>query len=174
ILPRAAQVARAQAGPAMQVQRSVITLYPATGETPRIPERLGMTLRGSLPALDLHPWLPLFSQGGTDGEGVGYGLQIGVLEALGKRMRAVTMQGATDGMGWSASMNTAEFNGDVVYRTEGGGKLVARMTRFMLPENSPGAKSGEALKDLPALDIIADNFTHRGRKLGRVELLARH
>jgi uncharacterized protein YhdP len=30
------------------------------------------------------------------------------------------------------------------------------------------------LKDLPAADIIAESFTHRGRKLGRVEVQARH
>ena len=71
-------------------------------------------------------------------------------------------------------MSTAEFAGDVVYRTEGSGKLVARFSRFSLPEDSPGARPGEGLKDLPALDIVADNFTHRGRKLGRVEVQARH
>ncbi|MSQ62313.1 MAG: TIGR02099 family protein [Betaproteobacteria bacterium] len=164
----------AQAAAPLQVQRSVIILYPAAGETPRIPERLGMTLRGALPALDIDRWLSLFAEGGGTGEGVSYDLKIGVLDALGKRMRAVTMQGASDGAGWSASMNTAEFSGDLVYRTAGSGNLVARMTRFMLPEDSPGAKPGETLKDLPALDIVADNFTHRGRAVGRVELLARH
>ena len=133
-----------------------------------------MTLRGALPALDLDRWLPLFAEGGGTGEGVSYELKIGVLDALGKRMRAVTMQGATDAAGWSASMSTTEFAGDLVYRTEGSGRLVARMTRFSLPEDSPGAKPGESMKDLPALDIVADNFTHRGRKLGRVEVQARH
>jgi uncharacterized protein (TIGR02099 family) len=168
-----ASAAAAGAAP-LHVQRSVITFYPVAGETPRIPERHGMALRGSLPALDLDRWLPFFAESGASAEGASYDLKIGVLDALGKRMRAVTMEGATDGAGWSASMSTTEFNGDLVYRTEGSGRLVARMTRFMLPEDSPGAKPGEALKDLPALDIIADNFTHRGRKLGRVELLARH
>jgi uncharacterized protein (TIGR02099 family) len=159
---------------AMQVQRSLITFYPVAGEAPRIPERRGMTLRGALPALDLDRWLPLFAEGGGSGEGVSYELKIGVLDALGKRMRAASMQGATDAAGWSASISATEFAGDMVYRTEGSGRLVARMTRFSLPEDSPGAKPGEALKDLPALDIVADEFTHRGRKLGRVEVQARH
>ncbi len=165
--------AASTAGP-MQVQRSVITFYPAAGEAPRIPERRGMTLRGALPALDLDRWLPLLAEGIGAGEGVSYDLKVGVLDAFGKRMRAVTMQGATDAAGWSASMTTAEFAGDLVYRTEGSGRLVARMARFSLPEDSPGAKPGESMKDLPALDIVADDFTHRGRKLGRVEVQARH
>jgi uncharacterized protein YhdP len=156
------------------VQRALITLFPVPGETPRIPERLGMTVRGTLTALDLDRWLPVLAEGGNAGEGVSYDLKVGVLDALGKRMRGVAMQGATDRAGWSASMSTAEFAGDLVYRTEGSGRLVARLTRFSLPEDSPGVKPGESLKDLPALDIVADDFTHRGRKLGRVEIQARH
>ncbi len=166
------------AAPPLQVQRSVVTFYPAAGETPRIPERRGMTLRGSLPALELDRWLPLLAEGGVGGgnagDGVSYDLKVGVLDALGKRMRSAAMQGVTEGAGWSASMNTAEFAGDLVYRSEGSGRLVARMTRFSVPEDAPGTKPGEGMKELPALDIVADDFTHRGRKLGRVEVQARH
>jgi uncharacterized protein (TIGR02099 family) len=178
---RAAQAAPGGAAPAaMQVQRTLVTLNPVTGETQRVPERRGTTLRGSLPALDLDRWLPLFAEGGTaagapgSGEGASYDVRIGVLDALGKRMRSVAMQGIADGAGWSANVNTAEFAGDVVYRSEGSGRVVARFARFSMPEDSPNAKPGEATKDLPAVDIVADNFTHRGRKLGRVEVLARH
>ncbi|MFY9316918.1 MAG: YhdP family protein [Burkholderiales bacterium] len=165
---------------AMQVQRTLILLNPVTGETPSIPERRGTTVRGSLPALDLERWLPLFAEGGIaggapgSGDGAGYDVRIGVLDALGKRMRSVVLQGVADASGWSANLNAVEFAGDVVYRTEGSGRLVARFTRFTIPEDSPNAKPAEATKDLPAVDIVADNFTHRGRKLGRVEVLARH
>ena len=95
----------------------------------RIPERRGTTLRGSLPALDLDRWLPLLAEApiGPAAEGVSYDLKVGVLDALGKRMRGATMQGITDSTGWSASMSTAEFAGDLVYRSEGSGRLVARM-----------------------------------------------
>jgi uncharacterized protein (TIGR02099 family) len=166
--------AAAPAAAPLQAHRSVVTFYPAAGETPRIPERRGMTLRGTLPALELDRWLPLLAEGGGAGEGVSYDLKIGVLDALGKRMRAASLQGVTDGAGWSTSISATEFAGDLVYRTEGSGRLVARLTRFSLPEDSPGAKPGESLKELPALDIVADEFTHRGRKLGRVEVQARH
>jgi uncharacterized protein (TIGR02099 family) len=157
----------------LQVQRSLVTLNPIAGETLRIPERRGMTVRGSLPALDLDRWLPLFAEG-SGGEGASYDLQVGVLDALGKRMRAVSMQGVADSSGWSANMNTAEFAGDLVYRTEGSGRLVARLARFSLPEDAPSVKPGEGAKDLPAVDIVADSFVHRGRKLGRIEVQARH
>jgi len=170
--------AAAAGGPIMQLQRTVVTLNPVTGETPRIPERRGLTVRGSLPALDLDRWLPVLAEGGAAGsvvsDGASYDVRVGVLDALGKRMRSVDLQGITDGSGWSATVSTGEFAGDLVYRNEGNGRLVARFSRFALPEESPGAKPGEGIKDLPAVDIVADNFTHRGRKLGRVEVQARH
>jgi uncharacterized protein (TIGR02099 family) len=174
----AGPAAAAAGGPTMQLQRTVVTLNPVTGETPRIPERRGLTVRGSLPALDLDRWLPVLAEGGAAGsvvsEGASYDVKVGVLDAFGKRMRSVDLQGVTDGSGWSATVSTGEFAGDLVYRNEGNGRLVARFSRFALPEESPGAKPGEGIKDLPAADIVADNFTHRGRKLGRVEVQARH
>lgn len=165
-----------QGGTALQVQRALISLNPPAGEVVRIPERRGTTVRGSLPALDLDRWLPLLAEvaAGPGGDGVSYDIKTGLLDALGKRMRGVSMLGAADSAGWSTAMSTAEFAGDLTYRQEGNGRLVARFTRLILPEDSPGVKPGESLKDLPAVDIVADNFSHRGRKLGRFEVLARH
>jgi uncharacterized protein (TIGR02099 family) len=178
---RAAQPGDAAGGPGgMQLQRTLVLLNPVTGENQVLPERRGTTVRGSLPALDLDRWQPFIAESGTGtgapgaGDGAGYDVKIGVLDAMGKRMRSVSLQGVADASGWSANVSTAEFAGDVVYRAEAGGRLVARLTRFTLPEESPGAKPGEAVKELPALDIVADNFVHRGRKLGRVEIQARH
>ena len=180
----------AAAGTPLQVQRALITLNPTPGEAQRVPERRGTTLRGTLPALDLDRWLPLLKEGGTTGsgatagsgatgsaaggDGASFDLKVGVLDALGKRLRAVTMIGVAEAGGWSATMTTQEFAGDLSYRSEGAGKLLARFTRFSIPEDSPAVKPGEAAKELPSVDIVAESFTHRNRKLGRVEILARH
>jgi uncharacterized protein (TIGR02099 family) len=161
-------------GAPLQVQRALVTLNPVPGDTPRVPERRGTTIRGSLPALDLDRWLPLLGENAGGGEGASFDLKIGVLDALGKRMRGVNMLGIAEAGGWSASMSTQEFAGDLSYRAEGGGKLVARFSHFAIPEDSPGAGPGDAAKELPAVDIIAESFTFRNRKLGRVEIAARH
>ena len=180
----AAEFLRAGQGAAAQLQRSLITLNPPPGETPRVPERRGTTVRGSLPALDLDRWLPLFTEaagpptpgaaGAGAGEGTSFDLRVGVLDALGKRMRGVTMLGVAEAIGWSANMTTAEFAGDLTYRSEGSGRLYARLSRFTVPEDAPGTRPGEGAKDLPAVDIIAESFVHRGKRLGRVEVAARH
>ena len=173
----AAEFLRAAApGGALQTQRALVMLNPEPGEPPRIPERRGFTVRGALSALDLDRWLPLLKENSGEGAGTGaaFDLKVGVLDALGRRMRDVTMRGLTEGEGWSAAMSTAEFAGDLVYRAEAGGRLVARFKQFTLPETSPGAKAGEGARELPAVDLVAENFTHRGRRMGRVEILARH
>jgi len=176
----AAEFLRAAApGGAMQTQRALVMLNPEPGEPPRVPERRGFTVRGVLPALDLDKWLPLLRENTGEGAAAGAGgasfeLKVGILDALGKRMRNVTMQGLTEGEGWSANINTAEFAGDLLYRGEAGGRLVARFKHFSLPESSPGAKEGEGARELPAVDLVAESFTHRGRRMGRVEIAARH
>ena len=175
----AAQPAIAAGGP-LQIQRAVVTLNPVPGETQKIPERRGVTVRGMLPALDLDRWLPLLAEGSGAGQGAGanegasFDLKIGVLDALGKRMRGVSMLGVAETGGWSATMSAQEFAGELSYRSEGAGKLLARFTRFSIPEDSPGVKPGESAKDLPSVDIVAESFVHRNRKLGRIEILARH
>lgn len=169
----ATSAGQAGAGP-LQVQRTLITLNPEPGEAQRIPERRGTTVRGTLPALDLDRWLPLLGEGAGGGEGASFDLKVGVLDAMGKRLRSVSLLGIADAGGWSATINAQEFAGELAYRAEAGGKLLARFSRFSIPEDAPGAKPGETAKELPAVDIVAESFTHRSRKLGRVELLARH
>ncbi|MGQ0511723.1 MAG: YhdP family protein [Betaproteobacteria bacterium] len=177
-----AEFLRAAAAPggALQTQRALVMLNPAPGEAPVVPERRGFTIRGALPALDLDKWLPLLKQTSGEGSAAGEGgasfeLKVGVLDALGKRMRNVSMKGLTEGEGWSASMDTTEFSGDLLYRAEAGGRLVGRFKHFSLPESSPGAKEGgDAARELPAVDLVAESFTHRGRRMGRVEIAARH
>lgn len=152
----AAEFLRASQGGVMQLQRSLITLNPVPGEAMHVPERRGTTVRGSLPALDLERWLPLLAEGG--GGGASFDLKIGILDAVGRRMRNVSMQGVTDVTGWSASMSTAEFAGDLVYRAEGSGRLIARFSRFTMPEDGPNVKPAEAAKDLPGVDLVAESF----------------
>ena len=168
-----AEFLRAGKDDALQVQRALVTLSPPAGETPSIPERRGTTVRGSLPALDLDRWLPLLGEGGA-GEGAAFDVKIGVLDALGKRMHDVSLQGVTEPGGWTASVSAQSFAGDLLYHSESGGKLTARFSRFTLPPDVPGTVTAADTKDLPAVDIVADDFVHRGRKLGRVEIQAHH
>ncbi len=177
----AAEFLRAKQGNEMQVQRTAVALSPVAGEAVRIPERPGTTVYGSLPALDLDRWIPLFlgEGGATTGAAPGTGvanldLRLGILDVQGKRLTNVSMRAGIDSTGWSASMNAAELAGELSYRHDGSGQLIARLSHLRIPDDSPGTKAAETTKELPAIDLVADTFTHRGKRFGRVEVAARH
>ena len=139
-----------------------------------------MLLTGSLPALNLDRWLPLLSGGGGGGGGgAGAGptlfdLGLGSLDVFGKRLNRVVLRGTADAGGWGASLAAQEMTGQLTYRGEGRGRLSGRFADFSIPAEYPGAPKGDAAKDLPAVDLIAESFTFRGRKAGRVEVAAQH
>ena len=65
--------------------------------------------------------------------------------------------------------------GDLSFRGEKGGRLVARMKHFRVPDDYPGARAGESARrarELPSVDLVAERFTFRGKQLGRIEVLA--
>ena len=169
-----AEFLRLAQGDAMQVQRVAVAFGPAAAEPMRLPERGGTSIYGSLGAFDLDRWLPLLAGAASGGGPTSFDLRIDLLDALGKRMKNVTFRGASEADGWVANLSAAELAGDFSYRSADNGRLVAHLKHFTLPEDSPGAKPGAASKDLPSVDLVVDSFTHRGRKLGRIEVRAQH
>ncbi len=102
-----------------------------------------------------------------------FDVRVGVLDLYGKRLHDVAARGAGDPGGWNATLAARELAGELAYRGSGGGKVVARLTRFQSPEAYPGAPERPTLepKDLPAMDLVAERFTLGGKELGRVEIL---
>jgi len=175
----AAEILRQRSEAGMAVQRASIALGPQSGKPMRIPERPGTLLYGSTPRLDVDRWLPLLAGGGAAAGPAVVDLQVGTLDAFGKRVHGVKLMGGADAEGWSANVQAEELAGDVAYRGAEGGKLIARLARFRIPDDAPGHEAGsmkgeKEVKDLPALDLVADRFTFRGKQLGRVEVAAQH
>jgi len=177
----AAEFQRRREGESMVVQRTGVGINQAT----RLPERNGLMLAGTLPALSLDSWLPLFatpegeaaatapgtpSASGAPGAST-FDLRLGTLDAFGKRLHAVSLRAGAEGRGWQATLASNEMTGDLSYRSEERGKLVARLAHFTPPGEAPGAKQGGS-GDLPAVDLVAEKFNYRGKQLGRVEILA--
>jgi uncharacterized protein (TIGR02099 family) len=169
-----AEYLRVAQGEAMQVQRAAVAFGAAAAEPIRMPERAGTSLYGSLGAFDLDRWLPMLGGAAAGRGATAFDLRFDSLDALGKRLRNATFRGATDADGWVANLSAAELAGDFSYRDEDGGRLAAHLKRFTMPQDSPGAKPGAATRDLPSVDLVVEDFNHRGRRLGRVEILARH
>jgi len=172
----AAEFLRRRDGGAMALQRASIELTPVAGRALRLPERPGVLVYGSLENLDLDRWLALFPDQGPSLGPTAFDLKLGVLDAFGKRLNKVTLNAGADGGGWSANLECDEMAGDLAYQDAAGGKLSARLSRFRIPDDSPDSRAAPAMRvrDLPAVDLIAESFTFRGKHLGRVEIAARH
>jgi len=172
----AAEFLRQKQGDEMQVQRTAVSLNPPAGEALRMPERPGTMVYGSLAALDADRWRALLASegggGGASGAMTSFDLRVGTLDIQGKRLTNVALRAGVDSAGWSASIASAELAGEITWRPEGAGRLVARLSQLRIPPDAPGARPADLAKELPAVDLIADDFTHRGKRFGRVELVA--
>lgn len=77
---------------------------------------------------------------------------------------------------WKAALNSRQAIGELQWQTAGSGKLIARLKQLTVDASSgeTPADAGETIKELPALDIIADEFSLGARRFGRLEVQARN
>jgi uncharacterized protein (TIGR02099 family) len=157
------------------VERAAIAFHPPPGARFRFPERpTRALLYGSLQELDLDRWRALLAETSGGGGGrIAVDMSFGTLDAFGKRMRDISVNAQLEDGGWTASLNSNDIAGDVAYSARGEAKLQARMARFDVPPDVPGSAPARAARELPALDLVADDFGFRGKRFGRVEIVAR-
>lgn len=98
------------------------------------------------------------------------------LVAGGRRLHNVVVGGSRDGRVWRANVDATELNGYVEYRQStgaGAGRVLARLARLNITQGA--ATEVENLLDdqptnIPALDIVVEDFELSGKALGRVEI----
>ena len=124
--------------------------------------------------LDLDQWLgALAGTGGSQLPLSSLSLKVGALDVYGKRINDVALRAGFEGSDWLATIDARELAGDVHWRSQGKGRVSAQLTHFTFPEPTPGKRADSApTKELPALDIVADNLVVGDKKLGRLELTA--
>jgi uncharacterized protein (TIGR02099 family) len=155
-------------------ERTTVAFHAPPGARLRFPERPARTLLyGSLQALDLDRWRALLGESSGQGDGdTAVDMSIGTLDAFGKRMQDITVKAQLGEGGWTATLNSKDIAGEVAYRTGAEPKLQARMARFDVPPDTPGSAPARASRELPAVDLVTEDFGFRGKRLGRVEILA--
>jgi uncharacterized protein (TIGR02099 family) len=153
----------------MTIERAAIGL----NEAPRLPEK-GIVINGNAAEIDLDQWLHvLATTGGSPAPLSALNLRVGALDAYGKRINDVTLRAGFQGSDWLANIDARELAGEVRWRSLGKGRVSARLSHFTFPEPTPGKLAEEIPpKELPGLDIVADNLLVHGKKLGRLELAA--
>jgi uncharacterized protein (TIGR02099 family) len=157
------------------VERTAIAFHPPPGARLRFPERPARTLLyGSLQHFDLDAWRALLDDTARGDAGrTAVEMSVGALDAFGKRLQDITVKAQLGDGGWTANLNSKDIAGDVAYRAGADAKLQARMARFDVPEDVPGSEPARAARELPAVDLVAEDFGFRGKRLGRVEIVAR-
>lgn len=152
------------------------------GTTPTLsPGRAGVSITGSLPLLNMDQWRSLSKQlhaeVGPSLNLARINLHIGALDFLDRRFNDTTLNASIYDGEWHSTVASREINGNIIWHPSGNGKIVARLKNLVMPAASP-TKADAATqvqqqgKDLPALDVVADDFVISEKQLGRLELVA--
>lgn len=183
---------RDQSGPQARVVRGAIGIGLATGESAALPEQ-GVAANVNLATLDVDAWERALSGASgtslTDAEApaaaanpaLGYlpttlAVRARELTMEGRKLHNVVVGGSREGLTWRANVDAQELNGYVEYRQPSGagaGRLFARLARLNIA--AAAAQEVETLLDqqpanIPALDVVVEDFELRGKKLGRLEI----
>lgn len=165
---------RRREGAQLHVERVALGL----GTEPPAAETSGIWVRGSLPAIDLDRWQILLRKTGTADAVVVPALahldvKIGRLDVLGRRLNDVALLGKRHAEGWQSKVSATELSGEIQWQPQGKGQVIARLARMSLPNAPERADIAAApAETYPALDIVVEDFNHRSRSLGRLELVA--
>jgi len=160
------------------VERGSVVFGPSTAF---LPEEPGIVIKGALPALNLDRWRLLLKQleiqSAAPSSLSGLNLYVESLGFLGRQFDDVRLDAnRKDGL-WYCRIASEEINGGITWNPSGAGKIVARLNRLIIPAIPPSgpsavSRSRQQEKDLPALDVIADNFVFGEKQLGKLELVA--
>ncbi len=130
---------------------------PATGPAPVPTTATAAAATSSLPAV------------------TGVNLKVTTLDIAGKRINDVAVRAVPRNGQWTVNVDSREVKGEIQWRSTGRGVVQARLSHLITPEDRPavaGAPPPEVLRELPALDVVAENFTLHDKPLGRLELVA--
>jgi len=98
------------------------------------------------------------------------------LVILGRHYNDVDLNATATPGQWKIALNSQQASGDLQWDNAGGGKLSARLKQMTIDPSSVAKTPdvGDAVKELPALDIVADDFSLGQLHFGRLEVLAQN
>jgi uncharacterized protein (TIGR02099 family) len=156
----------------------------AIGRPLRLPGK-GLVLGASMGRLDIDAWSGLLGEASTDSS---TDASAWMPDAIELKANEIVVRGAswnevdlsassTDGQ-WKIRVDSPRLKGDVTWDGAGGGRLVARLNRLAIERlpsetgESNGGGESAPTRRLPALDVVADDFSVRRMKFGNLDVRA--
>ncbi len=172
-----ATLSRRTANGRSAIERGMIGI----NETPQAAPQQGVLVTGTFKSLNLDAWRRLLR--GGDGSApplpvTMVSLKAAELSAFGQQLTHFGLHAALSDDVWRGEVESRELAGDLTWRSQGKGRLQARLKQLSVVEVKPqpatdvGPVDEEEIKELPGLDVVADSFSLRSKKLGRLELQA--
>jgi uncharacterized protein YhdP len=166
------------------------------GQAPA-PQRDGLWLTGRLAALNLDDWRAVLTGNGEkkpDKQNAaaplnvgGVDLAIAQMTVFGRGFTDFQISARSKSDGWQIALDGPELQGNVNWKPQDSGFISAQLRQLTIPGEVPApgkaaqASSADdapparnvAPEHLPAMEIVAENFQLKNRKLGRLTLQAK-
>lgn len=157
------------------VRRGEVALGVARAPLPR---RDGLWLSGGTARLDADQWRQVLDSGEAGATGfTGGEVHAGELRVFGRDLHDVQLAGSRGSAGWQLSISSREARGELQGGRPGGAAVQARFSVLQVPAaaaelDDPATRGPGEGRDLPAVDLVAEDFRFDGRQFGRLAMLA--
>ncbi|MDP1653523.1 MAG: YhdP family protein [Rhodocyclaceae bacterium] len=148
---------------------------------PALPTQ-GVALAIAVPQLDIDAWRKLFDSGENGENKAGPNLSLVAIDirsddvhVMRRHFHDVQLQGTRSDKRWRFGLDSREAQGQVTWDGAGAGRIVARLARLTLPAVDAGAPEPEApdaSREMPAIDLVIDNFRQGDLAFGEVKVKA--
>jgi uncharacterized protein (TIGR02099 family) len=139
----------------------------------------GLSLGVSARRLDLDAWSRLIGSASSGEEKLASAWLPDAVEVeadeiivRGTSWNEVDLAAASSGEQWKIRVDSPRATGDILWNGAGDGRLVARLDRLDIDRLSPSETNEGEPARLPALDVVAGDFSVRQMKFGRLEMRA--
>lgn len=154
------------------IRRGMVNL----GGQATLPETDGLWVKGKLDQLDLDAWNTVLGGSGkaASPDIAGIDLEIGNLGFSRRQFHDLKINVAGERNSWQGTLAGREIGGQVSWAPQDGGRLVARLSKLVLPAPATGIAPPPPVAgdSLPSLDVVADSFMFEGKDLGKLTVRA--